>query len=739
MNHYKKICWGCGLRISTLKKCTKCKTAHYCGKECQIKNWAVHSGVCEGYQADNSINTSNDISEWLEDMIDAAVDFGHVTADQMTRGEELIDILDPVDGGIDEATLGERQEAIDLALHLSYYIHDLKQHEISKDGSLKFGLEFHPEDLLNSLQKKIKHGVEMMDDVLSTATVISSGADEISESVYGEWSSSEDTSYDTFSDDEGMEELGEIGIEYTQEEINELNKPTLLALDQFNVMLSTARDTADELWDAIGKSERTGCPVNIAAIQDASDMLLHCSSSIETHNSLELIGGSAGRRAGRARRRAARKARRQRMKAKRGQRRAKRKVTRQRRKDKRKVNRQRRKAERKDRTAARRRKRDDRKAKRRQKKARRKSDRVDKRRVKKEKRARKTEIRGKKKSDRILRRSEKRERRRERAEIRSTEKRTSRARKSADRNERKRQRVKERSDKIFTDRGGRVPEGNSYSDDYDRFFTGKDAERRLDDREYEIRMEKLDRRIASDKQRLAAADDKLEELKQLMARRDGESDREFKRRMALIEKKKDKINQLNRARDERIRDIRDTRDLARDDYNEIVSSNFNPTKVESLYSDTKRFVFGDGSSVSTNSPSLIAPDHPIYLDSVKELDAEYTKAADEIKALHERIRVAKQGKYETALEYNRRLNRMSEEEYDMKVVQERRLYAVKKAQAYITNPTVEYNPPRKSGLLPWLGITSQLDKADSERAFKMMDIIEMQLECKAIIKDILFK
>ena len=35
-------CWSCGHGESNLMKCGRCKVALYCGKECQVSDWALH-------------------------------------------------------------------------------------------------------------------------------------------------------------------------------------------------------------------------------------------------------------------------------------------------------------------------------------------------------------------------------------------------------------------------------------------------------------------------------------------------------------------------------------------------------------------------------------------------------------------------------------------------------------------------------------------------------------------------
>lgn len=48
-----ECCWGCGKTSSgyssaSLKKCSACKVAHYCSKECQVKDWTdTHCRFCK--------------------------------------------------------------------------------------------------------------------------------------------------------------------------------------------------------------------------------------------------------------------------------------------------------------------------------------------------------------------------------------------------------------------------------------------------------------------------------------------------------------------------------------------------------------------------------------------------------------------------------------------------------------------------------------------------------------------
>lgn len=49
MNQLKNrfICRTCEKRAKDLKQCSRCKIAHYCSTECQVKNWQQHKEICK--------------------------------------------------------------------------------------------------------------------------------------------------------------------------------------------------------------------------------------------------------------------------------------------------------------------------------------------------------------------------------------------------------------------------------------------------------------------------------------------------------------------------------------------------------------------------------------------------------------------------------------------------------------------------------------------------------------------
>ena len=50
-----KLCYCCKKSETNLRKCTKCYTAQYCGKQCQKRDWKSHKKVCDRLLTDGSI------------------------------------------------------------------------------------------------------------------------------------------------------------------------------------------------------------------------------------------------------------------------------------------------------------------------------------------------------------------------------------------------------------------------------------------------------------------------------------------------------------------------------------------------------------------------------------------------------------------------------------------------------------------------------------------------------------
>ena len=43
----KNTCLYCLKEGEGLQGCSRCGTAHYCGRECQAKHWPVHKNICQ--------------------------------------------------------------------------------------------------------------------------------------------------------------------------------------------------------------------------------------------------------------------------------------------------------------------------------------------------------------------------------------------------------------------------------------------------------------------------------------------------------------------------------------------------------------------------------------------------------------------------------------------------------------------------------------------------------------------
>lgn len=43
----EKFCWECKAKDVDLLKCSVCKVAHYCSKQCQLSDWRNHCKICQ--------------------------------------------------------------------------------------------------------------------------------------------------------------------------------------------------------------------------------------------------------------------------------------------------------------------------------------------------------------------------------------------------------------------------------------------------------------------------------------------------------------------------------------------------------------------------------------------------------------------------------------------------------------------------------------------------------------------
>ena len=47
---WSRLCWNCFAEVENLKRCSKCRIARYCGKDCQVQDWKkVHKIAHEKY------------------------------------------------------------------------------------------------------------------------------------------------------------------------------------------------------------------------------------------------------------------------------------------------------------------------------------------------------------------------------------------------------------------------------------------------------------------------------------------------------------------------------------------------------------------------------------------------------------------------------------------------------------------------------------------------------------------
>jgi len=75
----KGTCLYCLQVVKGSMRCTRCETALYCGRECQLKHWPVHKNICQDSndtedidkklerKADNHLNQGNCMSYILKD------------------------------------------------------------------------------------------------------------------------------------------------------------------------------------------------------------------------------------------------------------------------------------------------------------------------------------------------------------------------------------------------------------------------------------------------------------------------------------------------------------------------------------------------------------------------------------------------------------------------------------------------------------------------------------------------
>jgi hypothetical protein len=53
-NKKKNTCLHCLQEVEGSLRCSKCRTALYCGKHCQSKHWPVHKNICQDSNSEDT-------------------------------------------------------------------------------------------------------------------------------------------------------------------------------------------------------------------------------------------------------------------------------------------------------------------------------------------------------------------------------------------------------------------------------------------------------------------------------------------------------------------------------------------------------------------------------------------------------------------------------------------------------------------------------------------------------------
>ena len=49
-----RVCLHCLQKVEGSSRCSQCRTALYCNRDCQLQHWPVHKNICEDSNAENS-------------------------------------------------------------------------------------------------------------------------------------------------------------------------------------------------------------------------------------------------------------------------------------------------------------------------------------------------------------------------------------------------------------------------------------------------------------------------------------------------------------------------------------------------------------------------------------------------------------------------------------------------------------------------------------------------------------
>ena len=58
-SEFFRLCYNCNKEGTNYSKCSRCKIAHYCSKECQINSWFKHKYICNLNKESHSVLTDN--------------------------------------------------------------------------------------------------------------------------------------------------------------------------------------------------------------------------------------------------------------------------------------------------------------------------------------------------------------------------------------------------------------------------------------------------------------------------------------------------------------------------------------------------------------------------------------------------------------------------------------------------------------------------------------------------------
>jgi hypothetical protein len=62
------ICLYCLQKVEGSSRCSKCRTALYCSRACQLKHWPVHKNVCQ--DSNNAENSDEKLNMKAENHFD---------------------------------------------------------------------------------------------------------------------------------------------------------------------------------------------------------------------------------------------------------------------------------------------------------------------------------------------------------------------------------------------------------------------------------------------------------------------------------------------------------------------------------------------------------------------------------------------------------------------------------------------------------------------------------------------